>query len=166
MKTKEQLIDELIDLAFAEDIGDGDHTTLCCIPDTAMGKSRLLIKEPGILAGVEIARKIFHRFDPDLKMTVYIEDGTAVKPGDVAFVVEGRVQSLLQTERLMLNVMQRMSGIATMTHRYVKNSKVCILAFSIPARQLRACVCSKRSCEDRWWRESSYRIVRHDFAER
>lgn len=120
MKTKAQLIDELIDLAFAEDIGDGDHTTLCCIPDTAMGKSRLLIKEPGILAGVEIARKIFHRFDPDLKMTVYIEDGTAVKPGDVAFVVEGRVQSLLQTERLMLNVMQRMSGIATMTHRYVK----------------------------------------------
>ena len=120
MKTKEQLIDELIDLAFAEDIGDGDHTTLCCIPDTAMGKSRLLIKEPGILAGVEIARKIFHRVDPDLKMTVYIEDGTAVKPGDVAFVVEGRVQSLLQTERLMLNVMQRMSGIATMTHRYVK----------------------------------------------
>ena len=120
MKTKERLIDELIDLAFAEDIGDGDHTTLCCIPDTAMGKSRLLIKEPGILAGVEIARKIVHRFDPDLKMTVYIEDGTAVKPGDVAFVVEGRVQSLLQTERLMLNVMQRMSGIATMTHRYVK----------------------------------------------
>ena len=120
MKTKEQLIDELIDLAFAEDIGDGDHTTLCCITDTAMGKSRLLIKEPGILAGVEIARKIFHRFDPDLKMTVYIEDGTAVKPGDVAFVVEGRVQSLLQTERLMLNVMQRMSGIATMTHRYGK----------------------------------------------
>ena len=120
MKTKERLIDELIDLAFAEDIGDGDHTTLCCIPDTAMGKSRLLIKEPGILAGVEIARKIFHRFDPDLKMTVYIEDGTAVKPGDVAFVVEGCVQSLLQTERLMLNVMQRMSGIATMTHRYVK----------------------------------------------
>ena len=120
MKTKERLIDELIDLAFAEDIGDGDHTTLCCIPDTAMGKSRLLIKEPGILAGVEIARKIFHRFDPDLKMTVYIEDGTAVKPGDVAFVVSGRVQSLLQTERIMLNIMQRMSGIATMTHRYVK----------------------------------------------
>jgi nicotinate-nucleotide pyrophosphorylase (carboxylating) len=130
MKTKEQLIDELIDLAFAEDIGDGDHTTLCCIPDTAMGKSKLLIKEPGILAGVEIARKIFHRFDPDLKMTVYIEDGTAVKPGDVAFVVEGRVQSLLQTERLMLNVMQRMSGIATMTHRYVKKLEglhTCIL---------------------------------------
>lgn len=120
MKTKEQLIDELIDLAFAEDIGDGDHTTLCCIPATAMGKSKLLIKEPGVLAGVEVARKIFHRFDPELKMTVYIEDGAEVKPGDVPFVVEGRVQSLLQTERLMLNVMQRMSGIATMTRKYVK----------------------------------------------
>ena len=119
MKTPDQLIDDLIALAFAEDIGDGDHTTLCCIPDTAMGKSRLLIKEPGILAGVEIARKIFHRFDPDLKMTVYIEDGTAVKPGDVAFVVSGRVQSLLQTERIMLNIMQRMSGIATVTHEYM-----------------------------------------------
>ena len=120
MKTPDQLIDDLIALAFAEDIGDGDHTTLCCIPDTAMGKSRLLIKEPGILAGVEIARKIFHRFDPDLKMTVYIEDGTAVKPGDVAFVVSGKVQSLLQTERIMLNIMQRMSGIATMTRKYAR----------------------------------------------
>ena len=119
MKTTEQLVDELIDLAFAEDIGDGDHTTLCCIPATAMGKSKLLIKEPGVLAGVEVAREIFHRFDPELKMTVYIEDGAEVKPGDVAFVVEGRIQSLLQTERLMLNVMQRMSGIATMTRRYV-----------------------------------------------
>lgn len=119
MKTTEQLVDELIDLAFAEDIGDGDHTTLCCIPATAMGKSKLLIKEPGVLAGVEVAREIFHRFDPELKMTVYIEDGAEVKPGDVAFVVEGRVQSLLQTERLMLNVMQRMSGIATMTGKYV-----------------------------------------------
>lgn len=167
MKTKEQLIDELIDLAFAEDIGDGDHTTLCCIPDTAMGKSRLLIKEPGILAGVEIARKIFHRFDPDLKMTVYIEDGTAVKPGDVAFVVEGRVQSLLQTERLMLNVMQRMSGIATMTHRYVKKLEGLPYSHSrYPQDNSGHAYARKRSCEDRWWRESSYRIVRHDFAER
>ncbi len=120
MKTTEELIDELIDLAFAEDIGDGDHTTLCCIPATAMGKSRLLIKEPGVLAGVEVAREIFRRFDPEMKMTTYIEDGAEVNPGDVAFVVEGRIQSLLQTERLMLNVMQRMSGIATMTRRYVK----------------------------------------------
>ncbi|MCD8080736.1 MAG: carboxylating nicotinate-nucleotide diphosphorylase [Bacteroides sp.] len=113
-------IDQLIDLAFAEDIGDGDHTTLSCIPATALGKSKLLIKEPGVLAGVEIAREIFHRFDTDMKVEVLIGDGEEVKPGDVAMVVEGRVQSLLQTERLMLNVMQRMSGIATMTRKYVK----------------------------------------------
>lgn len=116
----EKLIDELIKLAFAEDIGDGDHTTLCCIPAEETGKSKLLIKEAGVLAGVDIARRIFNAFDSDLKMTVYIEDGAEVKPGDVAFVVEGKVQSLLQTERLMLNVMQRMSGIATVTRKYVK----------------------------------------------
>lgn len=114
------LIDDLIKLAFAEDIGDGDHTTLCCIPESAMGKSKLLIKEAGVLAGVDMARRIFKDFDTELKMTVFIEDGAEVKPGDVAFVVEGRVRSLLQTERLMLNVMQRMSGIATVTRRYVK----------------------------------------------
>ncbi len=115
-----ELIDQLIALSFAEDIGDGDHTTLSCIPATAMGKSRLIIKEEGIIAGVEMARKIFHRFDPEMKMEVYINDGAHVKPGDIAFVVEGKVQSLLQTERLMLNVMQRMSGIATITNEYVK----------------------------------------------
>ncbi|MBR4846571.1 MAG: carboxylating nicotinate-nucleotide diphosphorylase [Bacteroidaceae bacterium] len=120
MKSVDELIDTLIDLAFAEDIGDGDHTTLCCIPDDAMGKSRLLIKEAGVLAGMEVAKEIFHRFDPTMKVEVFIEDGTEVKPGDVAMVVEGKIQSLLQTERLMLNVMQRMSGIATMTRRYVK----------------------------------------------
>jgi nicotinate-nucleotide pyrophosphorylase (carboxylating) len=115
-----QLIDELIELAFAEDIGDGDHTTLCCIPSTAEGKSRLIIKEEGILAGVEMARRIFYHFDPDLKMEVFIQDGSEVKTGDIAFTVEGRVQSLLQTERLVLNVMQRMSGIATTTRKYAK----------------------------------------------
>lgn len=114
------LIDILIDLAFAEDIGDGDHTTLSCIPAEAMGKSKLLIKESGILAGVEIAKQIFHRFDPAMKVTVFMEDGAEVKPGDVVMIVEGKVQSLLQTERLMLNVMQRMSGVATMTRNYVK----------------------------------------------
>lgn len=114
------LIDRLIDLAFAEDIGDGDHTTLSCIPATAMGKSKLLIKEAGVLAGIEIAKEIFHRFDPAMKVEVFINDGAEVKPGDVPMVVEGKVQSLLQTERLMLNVMQRMSGIATMTRKYVK----------------------------------------------
>ncbi len=114
-----ELIDRLIDLAFAEDIGDGDHTTLSCIPATAMGKSKLLIKEEGVLAGVEIACEIFRRFDPTLHVDVFIHDGTTVKPGDIVLVVSGKVQSLLQTERLMLNVMQRMSGIATMTKRYV-----------------------------------------------
>lgn len=123
MKTKDELIDELLDLAFAEDIGDGDHTTLCCIPADEMGKQHLLVREEGILAGVEIAKKVFHKFDPELKMTVFINDGAHVKPGDVAFVVEGRVRSLLQTERLMLNIMQRMSGIATMTAKYMDRLK-------------------------------------------
>ncbi len=116
----EQLIDELIKLAFAEDIGDGDHTTLSSIPADEMGKSRLIIKEDGILAGVEVAKTIFHAFDPQLKISVNIQDGSAVKKGDIAFIVEGKVQSLLQTERLVLNVMQRMSGIATTTRKYVK----------------------------------------------
>lgn len=118
MKTKEELIDSLIDLAFAEDIGDGDHTTLSTIPADAMGRQHLLVKEEGILAGVDVARRVFERFDPSLKMTVMIGDGEHVKPGDIAFVVEGPVRSLLQTERTMLNIMQRMSGIATMTARY------------------------------------------------
>lgn len=118
MKTKEELIDSLIDLAFAEDIGDGDHTTLSTIPADAMGRQHLLVKEEGILAGVDVARRVFERFDPLLRMTVMIGDGKHVKPGDIAFVVEGPVRSLLQTERTMLNIMQRMSGIATMTARY------------------------------------------------
>ncbi|MGP1593560.1 MAG: carboxylating nicotinate-nucleotide diphosphorylase [Prevotella multiformis] len=118
MLSVEELNDRLIELAFSEDIGDGDHTTLCCIPADAMGESRLLIKEEGILAGVEIAKKVFHHFDPELQVEVYMEDGSHVKPGDIALSVKGRERSLLQTERLMLNIMQRMSGIATMTHRY------------------------------------------------
>ena len=118
MKTKAQLIDDLLTLAFAEDVGDGDHTTLSTIPDSETGKQRLIVKEEGILAGVEIAAKVFEKFDPELKMTVFIGDGAHVKPGDVAFEVEGKVRSLLQTERIMLNIMQRMSGIATQTDRY------------------------------------------------
>src|SRR5690554_1547762 len=120
MMEVENLIKNLIELAFAEDIGDGDHTTLCSIPATEEGSSRLLIKEEGILAGVEIAKVVFHKFDPNLKVEVFIEDGTHVEPGEVAFVVSGKVQSLLQTERLVLNIMQRMSGIATITNKYVK----------------------------------------------
>lgn len=118
MKTKEELIDALLDLSFAEDIGDGDHTTLSTIPADAVGRQHLLIKEEGILAGVEIASKVFAKLDPSLKMTVMIGDGAHVKPGDIAFVVEGSVRSLLQAERTMLNIMQRMSGIATVTAKY------------------------------------------------
>ena len=115
----EERVDQLIDLSFAEDIGDGDHTTLCCIPPDAMGSSHLLIKEEGVLAGVEVAREVFRRFDPELKVEVFMPDGTHVRPSDIAMLVSGRTQSLLQTERLMLNIMQRMSGIATTTARYV-----------------------------------------------
>lgn len=106
--------------AFAEDIGDGDHTTLSSIPADAMGKSRLIIKETGVVAGVDVALEVFRYFDPELKVTVFIQDGSEVKPGDVVFEVEGKVHSLLQTERLMLNIMQRMSGVATTTRKYVK----------------------------------------------
>lgn len=120
MLTVEQLVDQLIDLSFAEDIGDGDHTTLCCIPADAEGKSHLLIKEDGILAGVEVAKEVFRRFDSTMQVEVLISDGTPVRKGDIAMVVSGKVRSLLQTERLMLNIMQRMSGIATMTARYVE----------------------------------------------
>lgn len=120
MINEDELIESLLNNAFAEDIGDGDHTTLCCIPASAKGKAKLLVKEPGILAGVEIAKKVFHKFDPELKMEVFINDGAEVKPGDIAFTVEGKTQSLLQTERTVLNLMQRMSGIATTTNKYVK----------------------------------------------
>lgn len=123
MLSVNELEDRLIDLAFAEDIGDGDHTTLCCIPEDAMGKSHLLIKEDGILAGVEVAKRVFAKFDPTMQVEVLINDGTPVKKGDIAMVVTAKVRSLLQTERLMLNIMQRMSGIATMTNNYVERLK-------------------------------------------
>lgn len=118
MKNREELIDDLLNLAFAEDIGDGDHTTLSTIPADAMGRSRLIIKEKGVLAGVEMAKKVLHKIDPEIKIEVFINDGAEVKPGDVAFTAEGRVRSLLVAERTMLNIMQRMSGVATMTKRY------------------------------------------------
>ena len=121
--TEDELIDGMLNIAFAEDIGDGDHTTLCCIPAEEQGKMKLLVKEEGILAGVDMALRVFHKFDPTLKVNVLLHDGTPVKPGDIAFYVEGKTQSLLQTERLVLNLMQRMSGIATMTHKYVEELK-------------------------------------------
>ena len=120
MDVKEELIEKLIELSFAEDIGDGDHTTLSSIPEDAMGENILIIKEDGVLAGIEMAKRIFAHFDKDLCVEVLMEDGTEVKKGDIAMRVSGKVRSLLQTERLMLNVMQRMSGIATMTRKYVK----------------------------------------------
>ena len=116
-------VDALIELAIREDIGDGDHTSLCCIPATEKGRMRLLCKQEGILAGIEIAQLVLRRLDPDMQFEQILRDGDRVKPGDVAMVVTGRVRSLLQTERLMLNIMQRMSGIATMTHKYQERLK-------------------------------------------
>lgn len=116
MQTEE--LRKLIALWFEEDIRDGDHTSLSCIPATQMGCQQLIIKEEGIMAGVEVAKEIIRYFDPECRMEQYLEDGAAVKPGDVAFRVYGKELSLLQIERTMLNIMQRMSGIATTTHRY------------------------------------------------
>lgn len=114
-------VDELIELAIKEDIGDGDHTSLCCIPAEEQGRMRLLCKQEGILAGVEIAELVLKRLDPEMKFEQILEDGAAIKPGDVAFYVSGRLRSLLQAERILLNIMQRMSGVATQTAFYVKH---------------------------------------------
>ena len=162
----DKLIDDLIKLAFAEDIGDGDHTTLCCIPETAMGKSQLIIKEDGVLAGVEMAKRIFHDFDPELKMTVFIQDGAEVKKGDIAFVVEGKIQSLLQTERLMLNVMQRMSGIATTTRKYAKALEGTKTHVGYSQDNSRYAYDRERGRTYRWRHEPSHRFVRYDLIER
>lgn len=116
-------VDELIELAIKEDIGDGDHTSLCCIPPTEQGRMRLLCKQEGILAGVEVAELVLRRLDPTMKFEPLLADGTRVKPGDVAFYVEGRLQSLLQAERILLNIMQRMSGVATQTAVYADRLK-------------------------------------------
>ncbi len=113
-------VDELIELCIKEDIGDGDHTSLCCIPAEEQGRMRLLCKQEGIIAGIEIAEIVLNRLDPEMKFEKVLEDGTHVKPGDVAFYVEGRLRSLLQAERILLNIMQRMSGVATQTAVYVK----------------------------------------------
>ncbi len=108
----------LIDLAIAEDIGDGDHSSLSCIPSEERGEVKLLVKEKGILAGVEVTKEVLAKIDSELEIEVYIQDGAAVKPGDIAFKISGRVVSILQAERLLLNFMQRMSGIATETAKY------------------------------------------------
>lgn len=114
------LTDELIDIAIREDIGDGDHTSLACIPQDASGKAQLLVKQEGIIAGIALAEKIFHKFDDSLSFTSIMEDGDTIVPGDIAFVIEGSSLSILKAERLVLNFMQRMSGIATSTNEYVQ----------------------------------------------
>lgn len=113
-------LQQQIQLWFAEDIGDGDHSTLSCIPADALGSQQLIVKQSGIIAGIEVARQVFSTFDPSLRVTQFLNDGDRVNPGDIAFRVDGPVRSLLQTERLMLNIMQRMSGIATRTAEYVE----------------------------------------------
>jgi nicotinate-nucleotide pyrophosphorylase (carboxylating) len=114
------MYEELIKAAFKEDIGDGDHSSLACVPENAIGKAKLLVKDNGILAGVELAQQIFHYYDKNLVVDVFIIDGSQVKVGDIALEVRGSSRSILATERLVLNFMQRMSGIATQTHNIVK----------------------------------------------
>jgi nicotinate-nucleotide pyrophosphorylase (carboxylating) len=114
------VVQEIIANALREDIGDGDHSTLACVPENATGKAQLLIKDNGVLAGVELAVEIFKQFDPSLKVTVFKIDGDVVTNGEIAFTVEGSSRSILTTERLVLNFMQRMSGIATQTAKIVQ----------------------------------------------
>ncbi len=119
------MINKIIDNALLEDIGEGDHSTLSCVPENAQGKAHLLIKEDGILAGVELATLIFKRFDPTLQIEIVLNDGASVKKGDIAFYVTGSSRSILSTERLVLNFMQRMSGIATQTNKIVSIIEGC-----------------------------------------
>jgi nicotinate-nucleotide pyrophosphorylase (carboxylating) len=118
-----RVLREFILRSIGEDLGDGDHSSLACIPWEAMGKAKLLIKEEGILAGVKIARETFSAIDNDLTCEILIEDGSRVSPGDIALIVSGRQQSILKSERLVLNIVQRMSGIATTTFSYVDRVK-------------------------------------------
>lgn len=122
-------IDLIINNGIREDIGDGDHSSLACIPEVAKGKAKLLIKDHGIIAGVEFAQRVFERVDSDLNIEVLLQDGKEVTHGDIAFYVQGSIQSILKAERLVLNAMQRMSAIATKTNQFVKllegtNSKI------------------------------------------
>ncbi len=109
----------IISAAIREDVGDGDHSSLACIPNDALGKAKLLVKDAGIIAGVDFAKAVFQYVDAELKVEAYIKDGSTVKYGDIVFYVSGKVQSILKSERLVLNGMQRMSAIATKTQKYV-----------------------------------------------
>jgi nicotinate-nucleotide pyrophosphorylase (carboxylating) len=114
---------EFILKSLAEDLGDGDHTSMACIPETAEGKAKLIIKEKGILAGIRIAKELFPVVDKNLTLELILDDGASIVPGEIAFYVSGRQQSILKAERLVLNIMQRMSGIATVTNEYVSQLK-------------------------------------------
>jgi nicotinate-nucleotide pyrophosphorylase (carboxylating) len=119
--TKEnRILREFIQNSISEDIGEGDHSSKACIPENANGKARLLIKETGILAGVRIAGEVFAAIDKNLEMVIMINDGSKIEPGDIAFTISGNQQSILKSERLVLNIMQRMSGISTRTREYVE----------------------------------------------
>ena len=114
---------DFINNALAEDIGNGDHTSLACIPEKAISKAHLLVKDDGIIAGIKVALQIFNEVDPQLAIHLFLKDGDTVKKGDIVFIVEGKAQSILKAERLVLNCMQRMSGIATATHKIVAELK-------------------------------------------
>lgn len=117
-KELEAKLDDFIKNALAEDVGSGDHTSLACIPSDKRNKAKLFVKDPGVLAGVDVARRIFQLVDPTSTLNIHFEDGSAVSQGDIAFEVEGNTQALLKAERLVLNTMQRMSGIATLSNRF------------------------------------------------
>lgn len=119
MEVNPQIVSELVRLAILEDVGDGDHSSLSSVPATAVRRARLLVKQEGILAGVKVAKVVFHEVDPDLRVEVLLQDGTPIKVGDIVLTVEGSAQSILKAERLMLNIVQRMSGIATYTRKLV-----------------------------------------------
>jgi nicotinate-nucleotide pyrophosphorylase (carboxylating) len=123
-------VEEWIELAVAEDVGDGDHTSLACIPANAQGRAHLLVKDPGVISGIDFAKKIFHRYDPSLELEIFMADGDRVNVGDIVFIVKGSSRSILTSERVVLNVMQRMSGIATITRNImdsIKGSKAKVL---------------------------------------
>ena len=119
------MLDEIIRIALLEDIGEGDHSTLACVPKDAKGSAKLLVKENGILAGVEVAKRIYELYDPSLEVEYYKKDGDRIEVGDIVYVVKGLSQSILSTERLVLNIMQRMSGIATQTANILKVIEGC-----------------------------------------
>lgn len=120
---EDKLLRDFITRSLAEDLGDGDHSSLASIPGDLKGQAKLIVKQNGLIAGVRVAREVFSIIDPKIDFSLFIEDGTTVKPGDIAFHISGNIHSILKSERLVLNIMQRMSGIATSTNEYVTRLK-------------------------------------------